>query len=119
MKRLTTVIIIILFLSTQIPNALAEDDRIETTENDGGKQMFLTFSVNINFELSTGVSHVVSIPPPYSFPFEKIFEIISEIMKNVFNPIGVGCTLLAWKIWNLIKGLRPNRPKDYNEVNWK
>jgi len=107
-------------------NVSKEIDRIETTENsktiyyaDGSKEMFVSAIVGFEIETSTEVSRVISVPPPYSFPFEKILDVLREIIETVVNPVGIGCNLLVWKIRNLIKELRNNRPKDYNRVYWK
>jgi len=132
MKRLIALSIFLIFFLSQVTLALADYqnaskqiERIETTENsrttyytDGSKEVFVTSSLNINFGASAGTAHVIGIPaPPPSVPFEKVIDILKEIVDGISRSIGVGFPLLAWKIWNTIRGLRRNRPKDYNDVS--
>lgn len=98
-----------------------EIDRIETTENsqtiyykDGTRDMFVTSAVNVHISAESAVSIFVTTPPPFSFPFKEFLEILKDVIENIFGSIGVGCAVLALIIWNRIRGLRNNRPKDYD-----
>jgi hypothetical protein len=87
---------------------------------DGTKEMFVSASANINVKASRQVSYSeFVITPPPSFPLKEVLELLKNIVENVFGRIGAGCALLALTICNRIKGLRHNRPKDYNGVNWR
>jgi hypothetical protein len=134
MQKSTLITIIFLLLISQVTHVFAnsenvsrEIERVEIGENsktiyykDGTKEMFVTGSLNVNFGSSVGTAHVIGVPTPApSIPFDKIFQILKQILEGIFGTIGLGCLLLAWKILNIIKGLRRGRPKDYNEVSWK
>jgi hypothetical protein len=134
MIKLTITIVLCLFLMSQAPcvfagggNASKEIERVEITENskviyykDGTKDMFIVSSVSIHFDVATSFSYAIYVPPLSPLvPIEKIFEILAEIIENITTSIGVGCTLLAQRIWNKVKELRNNRPKDYNGLCWK
>ncbi|MDH5266765.1 MAG: hypothetical protein OEW62_03700 [Candidatus Bathyarchaeota archaeon] len=101
-------------------------ERIETEENckityygDGHKEMFVTGSVDMHFDVSgTAQIEVTTSPPPSEpFPIDKIFGIIKHILEAL-STYGVGGSLLAWMIWNVIKRLRHGRPRDYRGVIW-
>ena len=119
-----------MFLLLNVPNVFAQSetgskeiDRIETTENGktiyytgGTKHMFVTAGATINLE-AQGHTYSVFVPaPPPTVPFKEILELVKKIIENVFGQIGIGCSLLAWAIWNRLKSLRHNRPKDYDGI---
>jgi hypothetical protein len=131
MQKTTLISIIFLLLISQITHVFAnsqnvsnEIERIEIGENsktiyykDGSREMFVTAIVNFGFSVKT--TPIIEVHPPlFPIPIDKIFRIIRQILENIFNASGVGCFLLAWKIWNLIKGLRRGRPRDYRGVEW-
>ena len=135
MRKLTLLAINCLLLLSQLPHVFADSEnvskeieRIEIGENcetiyykDGHKEVFVTSRVNVNFGASTGTAHVIEIPqpPPHKpFPIDKIFRIIRHILE-IFSSCGVGGSLIAWMIWNIIKRLRRGRPRDYHEVDWQ
>jgi hypothetical protein len=131
MKKATLIMIIFcMLLLLNVPNVFAQNeansreiDKIETTENsktiyytDGTKHMFVTAAAAINLE-AQGYSHSVIVPtPPPTLPLKEILEIVKKIIENIFGQIGIGCSILAWAIWNRLKSLRHNRPKDYDEI---
>jgi hypothetical protein len=132
MKKIAviTIAFCIIFL-LQIPNVFAQNEstvrEIDWIENgtnyqkiyykDGTVAMFVTASATLNIESQSYASYSVFVPtPPFSFPLKEILELLKKIFDNIFGQIGIGCTLLAWVIWNRIKGLRRNRPKDYDGI---
>ena len=129
-KPIAIVLVFFVLLLLNVPNVFAQNettreiDRIETTENsktihykDGSKHMFMTASATINVESQSHASYSILeiLPPPNPFPFEKLFDLL-EMLKNLLAPIGVASILLATIILHRIKGLRHNRPKDYNRI---
>lgn len=119
MKKLPIVCIILLLLISQSTLVLAnnenvskEIEQVETVEN--GKEVFATLFANS--KVSSSVETVIRTPP-LIIPFNEIFRILKLIFENIFGRAGLGYFLLAWKIWNIIKGLRRGRPRDYRKVN--
>lgn len=112
-------------LATTSENASREIERVEIGENykkiiykDGTVEMFVNAIANLKLSDSV-TADVIKIPkPPFPFPIEKIFELIKQILEALAGG-GVGCALLAWKIWNIIKGLRRGRPRDYRGAAWQ
>jgi len=130
MKKLVLVCTILFLLISQATLVLADSgnvskeiEQVETVENgkivyykDGTKEMFVTLSENLKSSSSVETVYMVRTPPP-TIPFNEIFRILKLIFENIFGSAGLGCFLLAWKIWNIIKGLRRGRPRDYRKVN--
>lgn len=130
MQKSTLITIICLLLLSHFPNVFADNEnvskeieRIEIGENvkivyykDGHKEMFVSGNVNVNFDVS-GTAQAISSPPPEPFPIDKILGIIKHILEAL-STYGVGGSLLAWKMWNVIKRLRRGRPRDYRGVTW-
>jgi len=79
---------------------------------DGTKKACLTIGTNVCFHTSSSTS-VIKV---YTSPdWSKITEIAKQIFKTL-KMIGLGCFLLASRIWNIIKSLRKGRPRDYHGV---
>jgi len=133
MQKLILLVIIACFAS-QIVSASAtsenvsrEIERIEINGtfktvyySDGSKESF--FTVVESLQASTGVAQVIGVssPAPLNpFPIiDKILKLIKQILDTL-NSCGVGYSLLAWSIWNVIKRLRRGRPRDYRGIAYK
>jgi hypothetical protein len=134
MQKLTMVTISCLLILTQIPNVFANSgnisngiERIEMKDGmkivyykNGLREVFVSFSGSVNVDTSvettTQVIHT-PIHPIEPFPIDKILRIIKQVLDTI-SSYGVGCSLLAWMIWNTIKRLRHDRPRDYRGVAW-
>ena len=89
--------------------------------SDGTREFFVVCSTVIKAQTSVSsvVSHTVYYRPPnWPSVIERIMKIIKQIIETL-NGISTGCFLLAWRIWNIIKGLRKGRPRDYYGVGIK
>jgi len=118
MLRLTVILIACFILLVQMPCVSATDVTAETDNKENGTVYRVSSSLNIVFNLgTTGVVYSPPIVPPEPFPIEKISKILKQLMDFLIGP-GVGCTILAWKVWNIIKRLRQDRPRDYRRVEW-
>lgn len=108
MERSTLVTIFCLILLSQFPNVLANEENLPE-ENEIIKKFHdcdsWTFDINTKSDI---------LPPSEPFPWDKIFKIL-EIFSS-FIPI-IGGSLLAWKVWNVIKRWRHGRPRDYSGLN--
>lgn len=105
-------------------NSGVEIERIEMDGNtktvyytDGRKAVFFTISGSVNADVSVGTAHVHSVPaPPFRPPdITEILQIIKQIL-DLLGANGLGWGLLAWTIWNCVRKLRRNRPRDYYGV---
>jgi len=132
MQRLTLLTITCFLLLSQIPSVFAnsgnvsnEIERIEVKEGmkivyykNGLREVYVSFSesanVDTSIETTTQVIHT-PIHPIEPLPIDKIFRIIKQVLDTI-SSYGVGCSLLAWMIWNTVKRLRRNRPRDYRGV---
>jgi hypothetical protein len=130
MKKISIIIIFFCtFLLLNVPHVFAQNetdssgiDRIETIGNtkiiyhtDGIKEISVTEVENVGIGTEGRVSYSVVTPLPPSFPIREILEIVREIVDNILGEVA-GCFALAWAIWNRLKRLRGNRPKDYDEI---
>ena len=124
--------IVFLLIMTQIArcSALEENSSNETERIEIGKNPKRVYYNNESVEMSVSGRVVVyyhpqtctvfgsSTPPPPKPPdIIEILKIVKEILRS-FIGYGVGCILLAWKIWNVLKGLRRGRPRDYRGILW-
>jgi len=134
MQKLTIVAISCLLILTQIPNVFANSgnisngiERIEMKDGmkivyykNGLREVFFTVyecvTVDTSVETTTQVIRT-PLPPIEPFPIDKIFRIIKQVLDTI-SSYGIGCSLLAWMIWNTIKRLRHDRPRDYRGVAW-
>ncbi|MEM1552575.1 MAG: hypothetical protein QXH03_07920 [Candidatus Bathyarchaeia archaeon] len=105
MKKTTLIIVIVCtLLLCQISPVLANNDskeieKIEIVGNvkkiyykDGSMEMFVTCTVNLDF--CSGVAYGISTPTPL-IPLDKIFQVLKQIIENIFGRAGLGCFLLA------------------------
>jgi len=130
-KSLIIAVLCFLFLSqvarvsANSVNVSKEVERVETIGNtvttyysDGSKNVVVTTSLTSNVGMSVGTAEVIGVPLTSPLPLIRtILEILQEIVDGISSPVGVGCGLLAFRIWVLIKGLRRNRPKYYDNVS--
>jgi len=109
--------------ATDTTNSSHEIERVEIGEGskiiyykDGSREVFFTCSANVGVDTSVETKTVYATFPIPKLPDPtEIFKIIKQIL-DLLGEGGVGSTLLAWTIWNCIKNLRRNRPRDYNGV---
>jgi len=122
MQRVTLIIIASLLLLSQIPHVFANSENIskevENIDTEEDENIYRISSINVvSYFPSVGtiVRQPSPTPPTEPFPIDKIFRIIKQILDTL-SSCGVGYSLLAWFIWNAIKGLRRGRPRDYRGI---
>lgn len=131
MQKLLITLLLLLFVSEVYPafaNSESVSKEIEKVEikngmkiiyYKNGKREFFFSAIEVLGVDSSVETHVSYVSfPPFRIPIDAILRILKQVAE-VLTASGVGCSLLAWEIWNCIKGLRRGRPKDYDGLSWR